>query len=183
MDVERHQPGRGIQQDGVTCRTCLPAQNSTDDGGICRGVAATKLLHRCGTDSQNLRIERLLDHFTVPDLPDSRRPGRCHLIQAVASPEDQSAAAALGQHAGNQRRHPGVGHANRRGLNPCRVGQRAQEVERRGDGKFSPGYRCVPKRRMEHLGEAEGDARLFGVSGHAINGKVQSDAERLQHIR
>ena len=119
----------------------------------------------------------------VLELVDRRRGRDGELVEPVVTEEHQRpldperrqrAHDPLGHH---RIRHPD-GAAGRAG----RVGERTQEVERRGRAQLAA-HRCgEAHRRVEALGEAEPDADLAHAAGHALGPEVDHHTERLEHV-
>ena len=103
--------------------------------------------------------------LAVADHPHRRRRRGGELVEAVVPAEDQRPGAARRPAPGQHRRHPGVGAADRGGHRPGRVGQRAEEVEDRGDAHLAPRARRRAAARVEDRREEEADAGLLARSG------------------
>ncbi len=147
-------------------------RTSRTTAAFAAGVAAAKLLHRRRDGSpSSCGSKRLLGHPALPDLPNRGWSGSGQFVQSVASPERPGrgfpACARTPATSGAIR---GVGHAHGGRLHARRIGQRTQEIERRG-------YCQVPRRGTavcrndgwNTWAKAERDAGLVGVARDPID--------------
>ena len=139
-----------------------PGEDVANHGCVVRCVTAAQGLRGVQLQPETGRLDRAVADLPVADPPHGRRRGHRHLVEPVVTAEDRCVLAPTGEDAGEQRRHPGVGAADRGVGRLGRVGQRAEEVEGAADAELSPRHGRVPEGRMEGLGEAERDARLAG---------------------
>ncbi len=148
-----------------------------------RRVAAPQVLWPGPGDSQHGWIEADLADHPVVHHPDQREAGRGQLVEPVLAVEHQRGAATAGQHAGQDRPHPGVGHAHGLCGWPGRVGHRPEEVENGRDAKLAPGRGGMAERRVIKRGKQERDPGLrhqpLGLGGR----QVDRNSERLEHVR
>ena len=121
-------------------------------------------------------------HDAVVHQPRLRRGGRGQLVEPVVAAEDPRVDAAPGQHARHDRRHPGVGAADRLGRGLDRVRERAEDVEGRGDAQLATRHGSMAERRVEGRREAERDPDLLGEAGDPVGRQVETDPQGLQHV-
>jgi hypothetical protein len=146
------------------------------------GVAATEVFGTRGRDPEHVGVDLRGSDDAAVHGPDVRGRGRGQLVQPVVTAEDPRIGAPPGQHAGHDRRHPGIGTADGLGRRLHRVGERTQDVERSGDGELAPRPGGVTHGRVERRGEAEGDPDLFCNVCHLVGPQIQADAESLEHV-
>ena len=172
-----------VEQHGLAHRARLAREEPPRDVGVVRRVPAPQVLDGDGRQREvGDGVEAVLRHGAVAHLPHRGAAGRRELVEAVVAAEHERRRAAPGEHAGDERRHPGVGHPDRGRARLRGVRQGAEHVERRRDAELLARDARVPHRRVEHHGEAEGDPRLLHDARHAVGTVVEPDPELLEHV-
>ena len=120
--------------------------------------------------------------LALGDHPHRRGGRRGELVESVVATEHPCVSAALCEDTGHHRRHPQVGAAHGVRDRAGRVGERAQEVERRRDAELAARHRGVPHRGVEGRREEERDAGLVDQGGDPFRRQVETDTERLEHV-
>ncbi|EOD60468.1 putative RNA-binding protein [Amycolatopsis vancoresmycina DSM 44592] len=180
---ERRQRGRRVDQDRVADRARLAADQLADHLRVRRRVAAAQVVRRRPRDAHGRRVEAALGDLAVRDHPDRRRRGRGDLVEAVVAPDHQGAGAAAGERLRQHPRLVGVRAADQRRARLGRVGQRAEQVERRRDAELAAHRAGVPQRRVERRRQEEPDADLGEAALDVLRRQADPHAEGLQHVR
>ena len=94
----------------------------------------------------------------------------------------QNAGAPGGEHTGHHLGRITECATDQSGAWTCRIGKRPKQIEDRWHSDLPPWRARVPKRGMEHRGEAEPDTHLGHTAGHLIGAQVDPDSQCLEHV-
>ena len=181
-ELERDEPGRGVQHHDVADRTTGAGEHLVHDRGVVRGVAARELVDRRARDAEFAGIEVVLLHRAARDLPDVAVPGGGELVESVVAAEHQRGRATRLEHADDQRHAVEVGDADGGCLGPSRIAERAEVVEHGGHAELGAHGARVPEAGMERGRVGERDARFVEHGADPLGGQRQVESQRGEHI-
>ena len=122
-------------------------------------------------------------HRAVRELPHVRDRGRRELVEAVGPAEHHRPLdPELGEGVRHALCHRRVRHAQDAAAHAGRVGERAEEVERRGCPELAARRAGEPQGGVVLGREAEPDPGLVDAAGDAGRTEVDHDAERLEDV-
>ena len=128
-------------------------------------------------------IDGVVPDLAAGELVHRARRGGGELVEAVVAVEHQHVhRAELTERVEHRRHHRRIRHADRLTAHACGIGERAEEVEGRGDTQLTTRRAEEPHRRVISRCEAEADAGRFDAGRDTDRAELDLDAERLQHV-
>src|SRR5699024_2555655 len=151
-------------------------------GRVVGGGTAEQFVRSGTRDAELTRVDRFLTDRPVRHHP-RRGRGRCRdLVESVVTSHLERGLTPACEHLGEGRGFFPVGTSDHAGARLCRVGQRAEQIERGRHAEFGTRGTREAQRGVEPGSQAEADANLVEAAPYVVRREFESDPEGLEYV-